>query len=118
MIKTEIIKKNYQFRKVLTRGKFFTQKNIEIVVLKNNLKINLLGIAVSTKNGKSFLRNKAKRLIRESYRNLEPQMIEGNSIVILIRKGTNIKQLKYKDVFDAMKICFYKANILKKEEEK
>ena len=116
MKKTEMLKKNYQFRKVLFKGKLFIEKDIEIFLLKNNLKNNLLGIAVSTKNGKAFQRSKAKRLIRESYRRLEPQLIEGNSIVILIKKETDIKNLKYNDVFEALKSCFEKAKIIKEEE--
>ena len=113
MKKTEMLKKNYQFRKVLSRGKFFREKNIEIFLLKNTLKINLLGIAISTKNGKAFQRNRAKRLIREAYTKLEPQLIEGNSIVILINKNSNLKELEFKIVLEELEKCFEKAKIIK-----
>lgn len=116
MKKTKMLKKNYQFRKVLSKGNFFIEKNIEIFVLKNNLDINFLGIAVSTKNGKAFQRNKAKRLIRESYRRLEAQIKEGNSIVVLIKKDTNLKDINFNIVFESLKGCFYKAKIIKEEE--
>ena len=33
-----MLKKNYEFKAVLTKGKFFKEKEIEIVVLKNNKK--------------------------------------------------------------------------------
>ena len=117
MKKTKMLKKNYQFKKVLSKGKFFIEKNIEIFVLKNNLKINLLGIAVSTKNGKAFQRNKIKRLIRESYYKLEPQLIDGNSIVILIKKETDLKNMNFDEVFNSLRSCFCKARILKEEEK-
>ena len=117
MKKTIMLKKNYEFKNVLTRGKFFVGEKIEVVLLKNHKKYNYLGIAVSTKNGKAFQRNRCKRLIRESYKNLESTLIEGNNIVILIRKKINIKDITYKDVKEDMKNIFKKAKIVKKEEE-
>ena len=116
MKKTEMLKKNYQFKKVLSKGKFYKEKAIEIVILKNNKNINLLGIAIGTKNGKAFQRNKAKRIIRECYKILEEQLVEGNSIVILIKKEFNLKDINFNSIFEEMKNCFEKAKIVKKEE--
>ena len=36
MKKTTMLKKNYEFRAVLTKGKCFKEKVIEIFILKNN----------------------------------------------------------------------------------
>ena len=40
MKKTEMLKKNYEFKYVLTKGKYYSGKVIEAFVVKNNLKIN------------------------------------------------------------------------------
>ena len=117
MKKTEMLKKNYEFKAVLTKGKFFIEKQIEIFILKNNKKRNFLGIAVSTKNGKAFQRNRAKRIIRECYSKLEEQIIEGNSIVILMNKNFCISDINFSEVYEEMKYIFEKANIFKKEDE-
>ena len=117
MKKTEMLKKNYEFKNVLSKGKFFKEKEIEIFLLKNNKKRNLLGIAVGTKNGKAFQRNRAKRIIRESYTKLENQLTEGNSIVIIINKNFCIDDMSFIEVYQEMKNIFEKAKILKKEEE-
>lgn len=117
MKKTEMLKKNYQFKKVLSKGKFYSEKEIQVVILKNNSEKNLLGIAISTKNGKSFQRNRAKRLIRESYKILEEQVLVGNSIIILIKKEINLNDIKFNDVFNEIKECFKKAKIIKEEEK-
>ena len=117
MKKTTMLKKNYEFKAVLTKGKCFKEKEIEIFILKNNKKRNFLGIAIGTKNGKAFQRNRVKRIIRESYTKLENQIIDGNSIVILMNKNFCIKDINFAEVYEEMKSIFEKANILKKEEE-
>lgn len=116
-MKTTMLKKNYEFRAVLTKGKFFKEKEIEIFLLTNNKKKNFLGIAIGTKNGKAFQRNRAKRIIRECYAKLENQIIEGNSIVILINKNYNLDEIKFNDTFNKIQKVFENAKILKKEEK-
>ena len=117
MKKTEMLKKNYEFKTVLTKGKFFIEEEIEIFILKNNKKRNFLGIAIGTKNGKAFQRNRAKRIIRESYTKLENRLIEGNSIVILMNKNFCIDDIKFSNVYEEMLRIFKKAKILQKEDE-
>ena len=117
MKKTKMLKKNYEFKEVLSKGKFFVEKEIEIFILKNNKKANFLGIAIGTKNGKAFQRNKAKRIIRECYTKLENQIVDGNSIVILMNKNFCIEDIKFSEVFEEMKNIFEKAKILKEEEK-
>ena len=117
MKKTTMLKKNYEFRTVLTRGKCCKEKEIEIFVIKNNKKRNFLGIAIGTKNGKAFQRNRAKRIIRESYTRLENQVIDGYSIVILMNKKCSIDQMTFAEVLKEMQKIFENAKILKKEEE-
>ena len=100
MKKTEMLKKNYEFKNVLSKGKFYRGKEIEIFILQNNKKRNFLGIAIGTKNGKAFQRNKAKRLIRESYKKLENSLIEGYNIVILMNKKFPINEMKFSEIFE------------------
>ena len=119
MKKTVMLKKNYEFKKVLSRGRFFKGKIIEIVILNNPKEINFLGIAISKKNGKAFQRNRIKRLIRESYRNIENNIVIGKDIVILVKRTVSLSsQIKYKDIFLDMIDIFDRAKIIKKEEEK
>ncbi len=47
----------------------------------------MLGITVSKKRGKAVERNRAKRIIREAFRRLYPQVKEGYIIVAVARQG-------------------------------
>ena len=116
MKETEMLKKNYQFRTVLTKGHFFIGKQLKICILKNKQKCKLLGIAISTKNGKAYQRNRAKRLIREVYKILEENIVNGYTIVILIKNEINLKNLKYIDILNELKDILIKAQILDSKE--
>ena len=100
MKKTIMLKKNYEFKTVFAKGKFFKEKQIEIFINKKNniCKNNFLGIAIGTKNGKAFQRNRAKRIIRECYTRLENQLTEGNCIVILMNKNYSIENITFDEV--------------------
>ena len=68
MKKIKTLKKNYEFKNVLSKGKFFVGKYVTIYIKNNKKNENYVGIAVGTKVAKAVKRNKIKRLIRESYR--------------------------------------------------
>ena len=112
MKQTVMLKKNYEFKIVLTKGRFYIGKQLKIVILKNGKNFKTLGIAVSTKNGKAFQRNKTKSLIREAYKNLEEKNINGYSIVVLLKKDIDINDMKYIDIINEMENTFKKANII------
>lgn len=98
MKKTKMLKKNYEFRKVLTKGKYFSGKYIECFILNNNTKCNYLGLAISTKVGKAIMRNHLKRLIRENYKNIEMSIKDGYSIVFLFKKKADSKQANFYNI--------------------
>ena len=50
---TKMLKKNYEFKQVLTRGKYYSGQYIKSFIIINNKKNNFLGLAISTKVRKS-----------------------------------------------------------------
>ena len=118
MKKTTMLKKNYEFKAVLTKGKCFKEKQIEIFILKNNKKWNFLGIAIGTKNGKAFQRNRAKRIIRECYKKLENKISDGNSFVVMMNRNWSIENITFSAVLEEMDKIFKIANISSEEEDK
>lgn len=115
MKKTKMLKKNYEFRKVLSKGKYYSGKNLEAFIIKNFNNINFLGLAVSVKTGKAVKRNYLKRLIRENYYSFENNLDLGYSIVFLLKKKSNICDIDFYSIKDDMKKIFDKANLLKEE---
>lgn len=74
MVKTDTLKKNYEFKNVLSRGKYFSGNYIDIYIKKNRKNLNFIGIAVGVKLAKAVKRNRIKRLIRENYRLIEKNL--------------------------------------------
>ena len=111
MKKTKMLKKNYEFKDVLNRGKYYSGKYIIIYIKKNRKNINLLGIAISSKLGKAVKRNYLKRIIRENYRKIENSIKTGYSMVFLWKKNQEIDQANYKNVEKDIKKIFGKAEI-------
>lgn len=115
MKKTVMLKKNYEFRKVLSKGKYYSGEFIEALILSNAKGINTLGIAVNTKLGTAVERNKIKRLFRESYYFFEEKLIDGQEVVFLWKKKQPIENAIYQNIKADMQHIFDKANILNKE---
>lgn len=75
MKKTIMLKKNYEFKKIFAKGKYFSGKYIEAFIKPNKMDEKVfLGIAVGVKIAKAVKRNHIKRLIRESYYIYEPKI--------------------------------------------
>lgn len=112
MNNTEMLKKNYEFKYIFQKGKYFSGKYIELYIKKNKTSKNLLGIAISKKIAKSVKRNRIKRLIRENYRLLEKELKPGNSIIILWKKKSPISEATFANIEDDLKNIFQKLEIL------
>lgn len=116
MKKTKMLKKNYEFKNILTKGKYFGVNNIEIFIIQNYLNVNMLGIAISKKTGNAVIRNRIKRLIKENYRLLENNVSTGYSLVFLWKKKADIKNATFNNIKKDMVNIFGKANMINKGE--
>lgn len=86
---TQSLKKNFQFRHVYNKGRSFANRHLVLYVIKNSKNTNRLGISVSKKVGKSVIRSRVTRLIRESYRLKEIEIKVGYDIVVIARTASN-----------------------------
>lgn len=113
MKKTDTLKKNYEFKRVLTKGNYLSGKYIECFYINSKLKDkNLIGIAISSKFAKAVRRNKIKRLIREAYKNIETRIETGKSFVFLWKKNKNIMDATYLNIENDIYNIFKEMGIL------
>ena len=112
MRKIKTLKKNYEFKNVLSKGKFYIGEHVPILVLKNRKNTNIIGVAVSTKQCGAVQRNRIKRLIRENYRLIKNDLKQGYDIVFLWSKKGEAKQADYYIIKNDILSSLKRANLL------
>lgn len=85
--KFQSLKKNRDFRRVYRMGKSKANHNFVMIVLKNDLPYNRIGISVSKKVGNSVVRHRVTRVIREIIRLQWEEIKQGYDIVIVARSS-------------------------------
>lgn len=105
------LKKNYEFKYILKRGKYYSGNYIEFFYIRNNKNYNNIGIAISSKLCNAVKRNKIKRIIREAYYSLENKLTLGNTFVFLWKKNVSIENCSYSNVLNDMVAIFSKIGI-------
>ena len=68
MLKKNVLRKNSDFSAIYKRGKSVGDRYVVLFYRPNGLSYNRTGFLASKKVGNSVKRNRAKRLMKESYR--------------------------------------------------
>lgn len=89
MVYTEILNRNSDFLNLYKKGTSIVSKSVVIYVLENGLPYNRFGITAGKKVGNAVMRNRAKRIIRQAYRENEILFPIGIDIVFVARKSAS-----------------------------
>ena len=114
---TQSIKKNTQFGYVYNKGKSMANRLLVLYAVKNKkaLEENRLGITVSKKVGKSVVRSRVTRPIKESYRLNESRIRPGYWLVVIAR--VQAKDASYHEMEKALCHLLRKQGLLREEKK-
>ena len=85
---TQTICENRLYRRLYKSGKSVVTPLFVLYFRKNGRENNRLGITTSTKVGKAVQRSRCRRVLREAYRLLEPEMESGYDFILVARSRT------------------------------
>ncbi len=110
MAKLCVLKLNTEFRGAYYRGKSYVHPLLIAYIRKNRFGVPRIGITTGKKLGKAVQRNRCRRLIREAYRHILPEVSAGVDIVFVARNAT--VESSCPKVEKAMRGLLQKAGIL------
>ncbi|HJB26977.1 MAG TPA: ribonuclease P protein component [Firmicutes bacterium] len=84
------LKENRDFKRLYAKGKSCPHPLLVTYARKNRLNISRIGITTSKKIGNAVSRNRARRVIREAYRSMEPGLPGGWDFVFVARYKTTL----------------------------
>ena len=113
MKRTERLKLNKDFRRLYARGKSLAGGVVAGYVKKNRRGVNRVGFTVGKQLGSAVMRNRAKRLMRESYRQLEGGIAGTYDMVIVARNRAAGKT--YQQILRDMKYVLTSLGVLGEE---
>ena len=109
MLKPNVLRKKKDFTTIYNKGKSIGERYVVLFVRKNSLDYNRTAFLASKKVGKSVLRNRARRLMKESYRELERNLDRGYDLIWIARNTIN--DLKCADVKKSMEAALKRSGI-------
>lgn len=113
---TKSIKDDRVFRQLYKKGTSLAFPSVVVYYRKNRQSVNQLGLTTTKKIGKAVQRNRARRVIREAYRLLEPMMNRGYDIVLVARSKTPFVLMD--EVKTDLTRAFTKAGLIAGEQER
>ncbi len=85
--KQGMLHKNKKFQAVYKSGKSYANRMVVLYVLPNEGNGRHVGFAAGKRLGGAVVRNRVKRLLRESYRLTQFQLIDGVDLVLVGRQA-------------------------------
>lgn len=85
MLKKNVLRRKSDFSSIYNKGKSVGDRYVVIFYKKNNLPYNRTAFLASKKVGNSVHRNRARRLMKESVRTSELEILTGFDIIFIAR---------------------------------
>jgi ribonuclease P protein component len=109
MLKPNVLRRKSDFSALYNKGKSVGDRYVVVFCRKNQLGFNRTAFLASKKVGNSVERNRARRLMKESYRHLEGKILQGFDIIIIARN--TIHGTKCHEVQKSLKSAITRAGL-------
>ncbi|WP_206460148.1 ribonuclease P protein component [Anaerovorax sp. IOR16] len=113
MLKPNVLRNKKDFSALYNKGRSVGDKYVVLFLKKNGRNYNRTAFLASKKVGKSVIRNRARRLMKESYRSLGKDLPIGYDFIFIARK--TILNLKCADVKKSMEAAIRRSGIKKEK---
>jgi ribonuclease P protein component len=113
MLKPDVLRNKKDFSALYGKGKSAGGKYVVLFYRKNKLGRNRKAFLASKKVGNSVRRNRARRLMKESFRLLTETLPTGYDLLFIARKSAADKGVKCGDVGDSMRALLKKCGLIK-----
>ena len=110
MKNTLSLNRNTLFKRLYYRGKTFKTPFFTLYYMSTKASKNRVGFTVSKKIGKAVVRNRARRLMYESFRLYEEHIPNGYYMVLVAR--ADILTADFKDICSHMEKALKKSSLI------
>lgn len=100
------------FSRIYGKGKSVGDRYVVLFYKKNGLEYNRYAFLASKKVGNSVRRNRARRLMKESWRNMQQEIPSGYDFIIIARNSINGR--KCQEVATSLNSALRKSKLKKK----
>ena len=111
MLSPGILRKKSDFDNLYKNGKSVGDRYVVVFYIKNGLDYNRTAFLASKKVGNSVIRNRARRLMKESYKYILKDITIGYDILFIARK--TIVNMKLADVKKSIEAALRKIKLVK-----
>ena len=112
MKKQDMLKKNKEFRYVVSRGRSYQSPNMVLICAKSRAGVKV-GFSVSSKLGNAVVRNRTKRIMRGGLTPLMPALVQERFYFFIARRGLIGKTSTF--CYEEMRGLLQKAGLLNEE---
>lgn len=112
LTKAEILRKPDDIRRVFAKGRRVRLPGAQLRFLENELGQNRILFATTKAFGNAVRRNRARRLAREAYRRLKPELAQGYDVAYLVYPDGNTLRERLSQLWE----LFRRAGLIEQSE--